>query len=288
VAEVHDAKAVVGSTVDGARVKAMLAAGLKALAKEANLKLAWKRILPDFAPSMRIGIKVNCLSSYLTSSLPLLAALVETLALDLGADAKKIVVWDRRGDELARSKMTAAALGVSVLGTQRSTSDLSGPGYEPKAECILGKSTRLARLLTQETDLTINIALLKTHNISGATGALKNCYGCIDNPGDFHADLNHELPVIYRLDPIWRRMRLHITDGLIAVLKGDTSDPPDAVPGRLLLATDPVALDAHTIALVNTLRGALPPLPATKLQWLDGAAKLNLGTTSRDAQLVEL
>ena len=288
VVEVHDASCVSGTTVDGARVKAMLAAGLKSLAQAADVKAAWKALIPDFAPSMRIGIKLNCLSSYVYSSVPFLQALIETLVQDLGADAAKLVVWDRRGDELTRSKITEAALKVKVLGTVASTTDGAGPGYETKEMCVLTKSTHLSKILTTETDITINIPLLKTHTVSGMTGSMKNVYGCIDNPGDFHSDLIHVLPVIYRMDEIRKRVRLHITEGLFAVVKGDTADPPDTVPGRLLLATDPVALDSRAIALANTLRGTAKPIDPTKLAWLDEALKLNLGTTTRDDQLITL
>ncbi len=288
VVEVHDAKCVSGTTVDGARVKAMLAAGLKSLTQAADVKAAWKALIPDFAPSMKIGIKLNCLSSYVYSSVPFLQALIETLVQDLGADAAKLVVWDRRGDELTRSKITEAALKVKVLGTVASTTDSTGPGYEAKEQCILTKATHLSKILTTETDLTINIPLLKTHTISGMTGSMKNAYGCIDNPGDFHSDLNHELPQIYRLDEVRKRMRLHITEALFGVVKGDTADPPDIVPCRLLLATDPVALDSRAIALANTLRGTAKPVDPAKLVWVDEAKTLNLGTTTRDDQLITI
>lgn len=288
VVEVHDPKCVTGTTIDATRVKAMLAAGLKSLTQAADLKLAWKALIPDFAPSMRIGIKLNCLSSYVYSSVPFLQALIETLVQDLGADAAKILVWDRRGDELTRSKITETALKVKVQGSVASIKDATGPGYETKEMCVLTKRTHLAKILTSETDLTINIPLLKTHTISGMTGSMKNAYGCIDNPGDFHSDLNHELPVIYRMDEIRKRMRLHITEGLFAVVKGDTADPPDTIANRLLLATDPVALDSRAIALANTLRGSAKPVDPAKLVWLDEAAKLNLGTTTRDDQLITI
>jgi hypothetical protein len=288
VVEVQDPQFGAGSTIDAVRVKAGLREGLLALAGGTDIKQVWRTLLPDFAASMRIGIKVNCLSSYLYSSVPLVAALVETLVQDLGADATKIVVWDRRSDELQRSKLTEQALGVAVRGTVKSMTDASGPGYRTQADCALDRETRQSRVLTEETDITINLALLKTHTVSGMTGVLKNVYGCINNPGEFHTDLNHYLPAIYRLEPIRTKFRLHLTEALAAVIKGDTSDPPDNTPGRLLLALDPVALDAHVLGLTNQLRGTLPPLPPSKLLWIDEAARLNLGTRSVEAKVVSM
>ena len=53
-----------------------------------------------------------------------------------------------------------------------------------------------------------------------------------------------------------------------------------------------VALDAHALQLVNTLRAQDPkklkPLPADKVKWIDEAARLNLGTKNVDAQIVTM
>lgn len=291
VVDVQDLKSV-GSTgiIDAVRVKAMLASGLTALAKQTDIKQAWKTLIPDFAPSMRIGIKLNCLSSYLYNSVPLVKALVETLVQDLGADAAKIIVWDRRTDELSRSKLTDAAVGAKVVGTFKTPKDTTGPGYEAKSECVLTQQTHLSRILTEETDITINIPLLKTHTVSGITGAMKNAYGCIDNPGSFHGDIIHQIPVIYRLDRVRQRMRLHITEALLAVAQGSTEDPPDATPGRLLLSVDPLALDSHALEVINALRasGGGQPVEAARVAWLDEAAKLNIGTRTVDLKSVNL
>ena len=168
VVEVHDPLATDGTTHDGARIKGMLIAGIKSLAGHEDIAEAWKLLIPDFAPSMRIGIKLNCLSSYLYSSVPFLISLVDSLVNDLGADAAKILVWDRRGDELTRSKITETVMGTRVFGTVTSTKDDSGPGYLSAAECIINHETRLSRILTDETDITINIPLLKTHGVGRA------------------------------------------------------------------------------------------------------------------------
>jgi hypothetical protein len=290
VVEAIDPQAVTATSYDDARVQAMLLAGLTALADTDDIKQAWKILLPDFASSMRIGLKVNCLNSKLYNSTSLLKAMIATLTQDLGADPQRVWIWDRRTDELERSKMDEATLGVKVAGTILSTKDSSGPGYESEASCVIDQQTHLSRILTQETDITINLPVLKTHNIPALTGALKNTYGCIDNPGEFHAGFNQYMPAIYRLDPIHKRLRLHIIEALRAVTKGDTTDYPDALPGRLLLSTDPLALDTHAVQLVNTLRAAdsLNELPTDKLGWLGEAAALNLGSQSVDAQLITM
>ena len=289
VVEVHDESAVTSSGFDAVKVKAMVLAGIKELAGETDVKQAWKTLIPDFLPSMRIGLKVNCLNANLYNSNEVMLALIETLTADLGADSQNIWVWDRRTDELIRSKLTESTLGVKCAGTLVSTGDPSGPGYESQAECVIDRETHLSKILTTETDITINLALLKTHNVSGITGALKNVYGCIDNPGSYHSGFNSYMPALYRLDNLRKPFRLHITEGLKAVTKGDTTDYPDAAPGRLLFSQDPLALDYHSLQLVNTLRTQNPnikPLPTDKVAWVDEAARLNLGTKNIDAKIV--
>lgn len=293
VVEVRDDRAVTGKTIDRTRAAAMLTAGLTALTGAASVREAWQALLPDYSPSMRIGLKLNCLSAYLPSSPELVAVVVDSLKQSLGMDPQRILVWDRRTDELTRSKIDATTVGgARVLGTVTSTSDASGPGYESASETVAGKKTHLSRILTRETDATINLALLKTHTISGITGAMKNTYGCIDNPGDFHTGLNNELPLIYSLSGIRNKMRLHLTEGLLAVIKGDTSDPPDATPMRLLLATDPLALDTRAVALVNELRAALTKpaaaLDTASLGWLAEAGRLKIGESAATLKTVTL
>jgi uncharacterized protein (DUF362 family) len=288
VVEVHDPQSISGRTVDAARVKAMLASGLTALAGVSDLKQAWSVLLPGFKPSMRIGLKVNCLSSYVTSSPEIVHALVQTLVSDLGAELGRIVVWDRRGDELANAKLTSASTGATVLGTVKSTTDKSGPGYGSSAIKVAARQTRLTRMVTEETDITINLPVLKKHNVSGVTGALKNVYGLIDNPGEFHDGFNDYLPLIYALQPIPRHFRLVINDALLAVAKGDTTDPPDKIPARMLLSVDPVAMDARVVALINELRGTLPPINTSLLKWLAKCEAAKLGTTRVALQKVAL
>jgi hypothetical protein len=257
----------------------------------------WSALLPDYSPAMRIGIKVNCLNPQLTTTIPLVKALVASLRAELDVDPQRILVWDRRLDELAppppRAGFRADDIGAQVIGTVNSTTDGGGPGYAD-AVCgvVAGRAPHFSRILTELTDVTINLPVLKTHDVSGVTGAMKNIYGIIDNPGDYHTNLVIALPALYRLPPIRSHIRLHVIDALFAVIGGGTSSPPDAVPRRLLASTDPVAIDAYALALVNRLRAARTPNPlplvdATRTTWLDNAHALGLGTLAADAVVID-
>lgn len=265
------------------QVRPMLEAALGGLA--ATLPDLWKQVFPDYSDATRIGIKVNCLNSSCPTSMPVAKALIDVLVETLGIGTDRIVVWDRRGDELTRCGFTSEALcGVRVLGTITSLDDRSGPGYgDPICGAVAGKTPRLSRILTDLTDVTINVPVLKTHDVSGVTAAFKNIYGIIDNPADYHDNLVDTLPVLFALPPIRKLMRLHVLDAFRVIVAGGTSDPPDTVAKTLAASADPLALDNYSLALANELRAAkniekLGPVKSDFTGWLQGAFDLGLGT----------
>ncbi|MBN2361244.1 MAG: DUF362 domain-containing protein [Deltaproteobacteria bacterium] len=291
VVEVYDAQSVAGepaTTIQPDVVAAMLERALAALAGSDDF---WPLLLPGVDASTRVGLKVNCLNQEVPTSLPVVRAVIASLRARLGLDGDHLVVWDRRYDELERSGFTRDALGVQVLGTVASTTDASGPGYEID-HCTIapGKTARLSRIVTRLTDVTINVPVLKTHGVSGVTAALKNAYGAIDNPGDFHRDVNAVLPAIYALPPIRDRFKLTVCDALIAITVGGTSSPADTVARRLLVASDPLALDRRALELADELRAArdppLGPVDRSITGWLDQGHTLGLG--AREVELVQL
>jgi hypothetical protein len=278
VVEAIDPGSVVDDVIQPVAVEAMLEQAL--VSYTSGAASPWGQILPDFAPGTRIGIKVNCLNPLCPTSVPLVRALVSSLRAVLGVPPEQILVWDRRLDELEDGGFTEEAVGARVIGTVRSTSDDSGPGYEEEYCVVAGaKTTRLARILTEETDVTINVPVLKAHEVSGVTGAMKNTYGIIDNPGDFHGDLNTAMPAIYGLAPIRTRIRLTIIDALRASIAHGTADPTDATPRRIFLGQDPLAVDSYALDLANRLRTVadLPEVDGTRLAWLDNAFQAGLG-----------
>lgn len=288
VSEVHRDDAVTvdaatqRATVEPGPAREMIEAALAGLAAGPS---PWRTLFPEEGERLRVGIKVNALNQQCPTSVVLVRALVDSLVEGLGVGRDRVIVWDRRSDELGQCGFTEASVGARVLGTIASVESSAGPGYgDPICGVVAGKAPRLSRILTDLTDVTINVPVLKTHAICGVTGAMKNVYGVIDNPGDYHANIATALPLLYRLPPIRRSFRLHVLDALVAVTTGGTSSPADTIPRRVAAAVDPVALDAYALALANRLRAekglGLPPVDLGATSWMENARKAGLGATS--------
>jgi hypothetical protein len=304
-------------------VASMLDAGLVALARQAMMFNAgisapdgdagaydsgefdggidnpWSVLLPKYQSGQRIGLKVNCLGGNTATSAALVHAIIVSLRDNLGVNpAKEIIVWDRGLDELRKNNManysSDTLAGATLLGTKfvtlpavQDTPD--EPDYgDPVCEAPTGTSgdlPRLSRIFTHMTDLTINCPILKSHSTSGITAAMKNIYGIINNPGQFHNNLVTALPKLYAVPAIRGSISFTIVDALIAAITRDTMNSADAAPRRILLGLDPVALDSYALTLINQLRAAMigrdnPIKPAGITDWIAEAARIGLGSTN--------
>jgi uncharacterized protein (DUF362 family) len=257
----------------------------------------WSVILPTASPCTRIGLKVNCLNTFFATSPAIVRAIIKSLVSNAKICPGNIIVWDRRLDELTGAgQYTDEHLQEArLLGTVNSPKDLHGPGYSHEFfGTFQGSTPLLSRILTEQTDITINCPVLKTHNQSGVTAALKNIYGIINIPGSYHndakkkTDLRTALPALYNIPAIRKSIKLTIVDALQAVTLADTADRPDVFPGRIFASMDPVALDHYALDVVNQLRAKRnkDPISGSIVSWLDNAYQLGLGT--KDYKLVTL
>jgi uncharacterized protein (DUF362 family)/ferredoxin len=132
-----------------------------------------------------------------------------------------------------------------------------------------------------EADGLVSLAKLKTHALTGLTGAIKNQFGVI--PGQRKAACHAAYPILkdfaQMLVDITRQVkpRLYVLDGIVAMEgNGPRNGRPRQV-GAVLLSRDPVAIDAAAAVLIG-----LDP-QAIVTTWL--AARDGLGTF--DLQKIE-
>lgn len=106
-----------------------------------------------------------------------------------------------------------------------------------------------------ESDGIISLPKLKTHGFARMTGSIKNQFGCIPGPlkGEFHVRIpnaNDFAKMLVDLNMLLKP-RLYIMDGIIAM---EGNGPRSGTPKNmkvLLMASDPVALDAVVCRIIN-------------------------------------
>jgi uncharacterized protein (DUF362 family) len=248
-----------GSAIDDQRMLALVDRAMQAFFDRDHPLDAWRKLV---RPGDTVSLKVNTLGGRgISTNIQLVAAVCERLQ-QAGVKPGDIVVWDRDSDELERAGFHLATGGncVQCYGTDRT-------GYEEELSAYGSVGSRLSKILTQRTDMLINLPVLKDHDGAGVTIALKNMYGVIHNPNKYHpngcdpfvADLN-------MLPEIRTKMRLSICDATMAMYEGGPGYKPQHSwnANALLVSTDPVALDFTGWQMIERKRAekGLKPLAA--------------------------
>jgi hypothetical protein len=114
-------------------------------------------------------------------------------------------------------------------------------------------------------DFLINYAIAKDHRAAGITGAMKNNYGCTDNPLGTHGnewkDDNSPyagtrlcIPVFYKNVHAHSPYIVHILDALTGIHNGGPLSGNVFQANTLAVSQDPVALDSYQLNLINRAR----------------------------------
>ncbi len=229
-----------GATVDSQRMLALLDRAMQALFGGDHPAERWRKLV---RPGETVSLKINTLGGRgISTNVHLVVAICERLQ-EAGIKASDIVVWDRDSDEMERVGFHVAIGGdrVQCFGTDR-------VGYEEELAAWGSVGGCLSKILTQRSNVLINVPVLKDHDGAGVTIALKNMYGVIHNPNKYHPNgCNPYVADLNMLPEIRSRMRLTICDATTAMYEGGPGYKPEHCwnANALLVSTDPVALD-HT------------------------------------------
>ena len=227
-----------GSSIDLGRMLSLLDRAMQSLFDRDRPIDAWKMVV---RPGELVGLKVNTLGGRgISSNLQLVEAICERLQ-QAGIKAGDIVVWDRDTEEMEHAGFRVAEGGnrVQCFGTDR-------VDYEQDLVAYGSVGSRLSRLLTQRSNVLINVPVLKDHDGAGVTIALKNMYGVIHNPNKYHPNgCNPYVADLNMLPEIRTRMRLTVCDATTAMYDGGPAYKPETSwkNNGLIVSQDAVALD---------------------------------------------
>lgn len=239
--------------INAERLSAMLDESVCRLTGEGVAAAAWRRL---FRPRDLVGIKVNCLSGRrMCTRWEVVEAVVSGLRR-AGVPEDRIIVWDKDDADLKRAGYPIQrGRGVAVYGT---IGVRYSPGYEERLRFAgehLGSC--FSRILTQQVTALVNVPVLKDHDIAGVTLGLKNWFGAIHNPNKYHDNLCD--PYIAELSThasIRDKLRLVVMDATTLQYDGGPSARLESALafGGLLVARDPVAVDAYGVSLIEAER----------------------------------
>lgn len=267
VVQIQSADVVYGDLIRPDMVHEMFRQGLCALTGAETLTESLQTI---FRPDDVIGIKFNRTGAEAIGTTPVFATTFVRALAEAGFDPAKVILIE--APDPVREQ----------LGT-RSPS----PWWSETVVDFDSGKDRFAAVLESITAL-VNVPFLKTHNIAGMTGCLKNLsHGLIRRPARYHANrCSPYVADIVAAEPIRSKMRLHLVNAIRALYdEGPAAQPRYVWPsGTIVASFDPVAADTIGVEILNRMRRekGLPMIGGDEIPvpYLYAAQRRHLGTTS--------
>ena len=239
VIRVESSKVWNGNARDPKVVAAMINRGLVEFTRKGTAEEAWKQYIK---PGMRVGLKINLLGQpRLYTALEVTEA-VAAAVIAAGVKPSDVLVWDRHAAHFFPN--TIYKPGTGRLGEQIKTGgkyDATRAVKSSGGPC--GLDTRVG-----ETDVTINLPILKDHVAAGVTLALKNiAFGCYDHHRNAHdGNCDPYIGEAYAHYLTQTKLPIHILDATEACFDGGPAPKAESQIWRenaIYVASDPVALD---------------------------------------------
>lgn len=237
----------------------LIARGLEALTGADAPEKAWQQILGD---ARRIAIKVNRVGAeVLGSSEPMVRALVDALSA--------------AGYEPGRLHLIEVPEALQrTLGTRPAPE-----GWGPPI-VLAGRPEPLARYL-YEVDALINVPFLKTHQIAGMSGALKNLsHALVRHPARWHANgCSPFVGDVVGSEPVSSKLKLTISNAVRLVVNHgpDATTKDVSTYGGILLGMDPVAVDDVGLDILHVERRRVGLNSPLDVRYLGAAVEAGVG-----------
>ena len=238
-----------GMQLDEKRVLALLDRAIAAYTGDDHPVEAWRRIVPR---DKVIGLKVNGLGGRgISTHLALVLAICERLQ-QAGVKPGNILVWDRTARDLQACGLT---INTDPSRVRCFGSDVAG--YEEQPVAFGSANVRLAKILTRECEMVINLPILKDHELAGVTFSMKNMYGVIQRPDQLHGhNCNPGVADLNRIPVIREKVRFTIGDAMSSVYDGGPGFRPERLwyPNALIVGEDRVAVDYTAWQMIERKR----------------------------------
>jgi uncharacterized protein (DUF362 family) len=195
-----------------------------------------------FKPGQRVGLKMNLLGRPLVITSHAVTNAVAAGVLLAGVKPDDLIVWDRKAEHFGTNTYQP---GRGPHGEHIVT----GGQYSTTMAETSGGPVPLDLIPLEQTDLTVNLPVIKDHGGSGFTGALKNiAFGCYRNHRQAHSG-NCEPFITEACSHFFatRKMPLIVLDATEGCFDGGPSPGnPDVLwrENAIYVGTDPVAMDA--------------------------------------------
>lgn len=240
-----DTAATSGTTINASVVQSMISSGIRSLGQRSDVGEAWKALLPGVTATSKIGIKVNCINSSMSSH-PAVANAVANTLMQMTFNgtpfpANNVIIFERCEAELtgAGYKINTSATGVRCFAT-----DTAGVGESAETYDVAGVPQNLSRIVTEIIDILINLAILKHHSGCGVTLCLKNHFGTVGWPPSLHGNyVNPYAAALSNVGPIKAKQKVNIIDALYGIRTGGPDGPPQFAAKTIIMSTDIVATD---------------------------------------------
>jgi len=269
VVELSNERVVSGRTVHQHILGEMLDRGIAEFFRQPSAAEGWRTLLKD---DDVIALKFNQSGAAGIGTTPVFARVLVASLLAAGFRPDQLILLELPN-------------GVVEQETRRPPQGWTQHVYD------FGSGRDRLMAVVEEATAIINIPFLKTHNIAGMSGCLKNLsHALVRHPGRFHANgCDPYVADIVSLPAVRDRLKLHVVDALRVVSAGG----PDAREANIdsartvLISRDPVAADTvgQDILDARRLVRGLPRLApdSGKLPILATAAGKGLGMNDPDA-----
>ena len=226
------------SQPDEKRVLALLDRAIAAYSGFDRPVEAWRRIVPQ---DQVIGLKVNGLGGRgISTHLALVLAVCERLQ-QAGVKPGNILVWDRTARDLQ-----ACGLTINTDPGRIRCYGSDAAGYEEQPVAFGSANVKLAKILTRECAMVINLPILKDHQLAGVTFSMKNMYGVVQRPDQLHGHgCNPGVADLNCIPAVREKVRFTIGDAISSVYEGGPVFHPEYLwqPNALIVGADRVAVD---------------------------------------------